>query len=269
MSRFVGLSLMCLLFMSAQADDSQFSGSVEVFQSYQNGDGEGKFQSESQEFDSTGMTKHDRVEGNIEGGVYKVTNRENLKGADNDCHEIGENSKWIRPSNSTEANLMGRSKVPFGKMFSRFFGSKEHKRKDEQNFRESLKNESPFGFYSIKNRRFPIKLRHFHGKDFRFKPYSWKEMEKIPSYVKESTEENQNLEEEMKSVLSYIKKKREENRLLNQNFEKEMRNILSYMKKKMEENQKYNQNFRKEKTSMPLDMRDQNIMKLFKYCFED
>ena len=98
----------------------------------------------------------------IEDGVYRVISRENLKDSaehrelspffprhkrnlkrefERDSHRIGENSKWIllrdgvrKPVDDTKANLMGRSKVPFGKMLSNIFGSKERKCKTDRRF---------------------------------------------------------------------------------------------------------------------------------------
>ncbi len=210
MSRFVGLSLMCLMFMSAQADD-QFSGSSWVFQSYQDGDGKGQFQSENQEFDETGVIKHDRVKGDIRNGVCKVTSKEDLRDSaeskfpfffrynknqgtkpDRWFHKTGENSKWIyplaehqRPTNSTEANLKERSKVMFGNLFK----SKKRKCEEERGFRKDLKIGAPFDAFFKMDREHPVKPRHEQRMDQRFDPCPANELIRIRKDMQHQMEE--------------------------------------------------------------------------------
>jgi len=206
MSRFVGLSLMCLMFMSAQAhDQDQYSGSSWVFQSYQDGDGDGQFESESQEFDKTGITKHDRVKGDIKNGVCKVTSKEDLRNSakenrpfffkhkkERDFRKIGENSRWIypfaeyqRPANISEANLMGRSKVMFGNLFK----SNKPKCEEEHNFRKGPKMRIPFGSHFKKDHKPPVRPHHAQGMDQRFDPYPEKELIRMRQDMQQQMEE--------------------------------------------------------------------------------
>ena len=184
MSRFVGLSLMCLMFMSAQAhDNDQYWGSSYFFQSHQDGDGEGEFQSESKTFDGTGLIKHDRIKGNLEDGVWKITSRENLKDAEMpknpSPYKVGENSKWIYPivefqksANKTEANLMDRSRIPFGN----FFKSRKPKHEAEHGFKKSWKMRSPFSFFPKTERKPHVKSHPAHKIDHRFNNHPNKEV---------------------------------------------------------------------------------------------
>lgn len=76
MNRFVGLSLMCLVFMSTQADpgeiESEFKGSSWSLYMSQNGDEPIQVQSERKEYDKNGMTVHKKSQGIIDrDGIYK------------------------------------------------------------------------------------------------------------------------------------------------------------------------------------------------------
>ncbi len=233
MSRFVGLSLMCLVFMSTQArDHDQYSGNSWMFQLYQDGDGEGQFQSENQEFDETGITKHNRVKGDIKDGVCKVTSREDLHNSaretrffpfffeckenqerdhGRDFHSIGENSKWIyplarhqKPANSTESNLMKRSKVMFGNLFK----SKKRKCKEERDFRKSSKIRMPFGSHFKKDHKPLVRHHHSQGMEPRFDPYPTKELirmhQDMQQQMKELRKQNEILMKRMQNFEKYF-----------------------------------------------------------------
>lgn len=82
MNRFVGLSLMCLMFLSARAEsnqgESEFRGSSWSLQMSQNNDEPIKVKSERKEYDKTGVTLHRRSQGIIENGVYKSISEQDL-----------------------------------------------------------------------------------------------------------------------------------------------------------------------------------------------
>jgi len=85
MNRFVGLSLMCLVFMSAQADldegKSEFKGRSWSLHMSQNGDEPIQVQSERKEYDRNGVTLHRKSQGIIDkDGIYKPIDEE---GAEN------------------------------------------------------------------------------------------------------------------------------------------------------------------------------------------
>lgn len=76
MNRFVGLSLMCLMFVSTQADSdenkSEFKGSSWSLYMSQDGDDPIQVQSERKEYDKNGVTLHRKSQGIIDrDGVYK------------------------------------------------------------------------------------------------------------------------------------------------------------------------------------------------------
>ncbi len=83
MKRFVGLSLMCLLFVSVHAE-SEIEGSSWSLQLVQNNDEPIQVQSERKEYDKTGVTLHRKSRGIIENGVYKPINGEDV----NDSEQI-------------------------------------------------------------------------------------------------------------------------------------------------------------------------------------
>jgi hypothetical protein len=84
MKRFVGLSLMCLVFVSVQADssevDSNFKGSSWSLYMSQDGDEPIQVQSERKEYDKNGMTVHKKSQGIIDrDGIYKPIDERDFK----------------------------------------------------------------------------------------------------------------------------------------------------------------------------------------------
>ena len=73
MNRFVGLSLMCLVFASTQADSDQgeFKGSSWVLRMSQNSDGPINVEWEGVESDETGVVSHKKSRGVVVDGVYR------------------------------------------------------------------------------------------------------------------------------------------------------------------------------------------------------
>lgn len=112
MNRFVGLSLMCLMFMSAQADSdenkSEFKGSSWSLYMSQDGDDPIQVQSERKEYDKNGVTLHRKSQGIIDrDGVYKPIDGKNVEnpfkrrpflGADQKKEENEFNRKKVFPN---------------------------------------------------------------------------------------------------------------------------------------------------------------------------
>ncbi len=77
MNRFVGLSLMCLMFVSTHADP-EISGSSWSLQMSQNNSEPIQVQTERKEYDKTGVTLHRKTKGIIENGIYKTIDDQDL-----------------------------------------------------------------------------------------------------------------------------------------------------------------------------------------------
>lgn len=83
MKRFMGLSLMCLMFLSVQAGSNQgvseFKGSSWSLYMSQNNDEPIKVQSERREYDENGVTHHKKSKGIIKDGIYKPIEEKDFK----------------------------------------------------------------------------------------------------------------------------------------------------------------------------------------------
>ncbi len=143
MNRFVGLSLMCLMFLSAQAEsgqgESEFRGSSWSLQLSQDNGEPIKVKSERKEYDKTGVTLHRKSQGIIENGVYKPVSEQDLN-----------NPSWRRAR--IEKN---RENVPY---------MKHHPRRYGKNFPKDFRQDFRRGFR--KNFRNDFRMDGF-GKDFR------------------------------------------------------------------------------------------------------
>ncbi|MBO4405857.1 MAG: hypothetical protein J5821_03935 [Alphaproteobacteria bacterium] len=125
MNRFVGLSLICLMFLSARAEsdqgDSEFRGSSWSIQLSQKNGEPIKVKSEQKECDKTGVILHRRSEGTIENGKYKSISEQDL---------IGEEA-------AASKNRISRDGRNFGKTHKKDVFRMGHRR--------------PFGIFSLEN----------------------------------------------------------------------------------------------------------------------
>ena len=83
MNRLVGLSLLCLTFVSAQAeedqDKSEFEGNSWSLYMSQHGNEPVQVQWERKNYDKTGVTLHRKGKGRVENGKYKPDGEEDVK----------------------------------------------------------------------------------------------------------------------------------------------------------------------------------------------
>lgn len=137
MNRFVGLSLMCLMFLSTQAEseqgESEFRGSSWSLQLSQDNGEPIKVKSERKEYDKTGVTLHRKSQGIIENGVYKPVSEQDLS------------NPFGRKAHSVEKNhenvpYMRHHPRRYGKNFQKDFGQ-DFRRGFRKNFRNDFRRD--------------------------------------------------------------------------------------------------------------------------------
>ena len=153
MNRFVGLSLMCLMFWSAQAKseqgESEFSGSSWSIQMSQNNGEPIKVKSERKEYDKTGVTLHRRSQGIIENGVYKPISEQDF-----------DNLSW-KEDQDIDALLK------IGDQY-------EDRTNEKKDFRKNKRKFHPRGFFKFKGKKDMPEVKH-HPRRYGYHPIKFDE----------------------------------------------------------------------------------------------